>query len=185
MSFIAGVFSFFGNLPSWVRVGLLLIAVHTVSFLMGERQGIATAEALHAQQTAGQSVAVASAVVQHVAVVRKSEASAAASQYVIASKYQQDIQNEIQKRDRLIADLRAGRLRQPTSCTGNRDHQPTTSAIGPSNHGDPRSEFYRSDYSSIESEELIRIGSDANQIVYQLAACQAQAINDRALINHD
>ncbi|GHD59871.1 lysis system i-spanin subunit Rz [Jeongeupia chitinilytica] len=159
----------------WLLYALLLAGTIGLIWLDGYRSSDAEWRLADQQRKARD----ASAVAARINTVRRDERAAAASQAVIATTYQERLQNEIADRDRAIADLRAGtrRLFVPVRA-GSCEPVPTTVAAGRGGDGEARAEL-----SVAAGEFLERLGSDADQLARQLAACQSIVVNDRTLIN--
>lgn len=96
----------------------------------------------------------------------------------ISAKYQEALQNEKSKSDRVIADVRAGtrKLRIPIAgpiqtCGSSSSQAP---AAAERRDGEARAEL-----SGSSSDFLIGLASEADAIVRQLTACQAVILQDR------
>lgn len=97
---------------------------------------------------------------------------------LISQRYEKEKQDESKKRDRVIADLRAERvrLRDPgsTSPAGNSESGVTPSTGKCDGEARP--------YLSIETSEfLVRLTGEADEVAHQLTECQAVVMSDRGM----
>ena len=97
---------------------------------------------------------------------------------LVAQTYEKEKQDEVSKRDRVITDLRAERirLRDPGSkSTTGRTESGITSTTGKCD-GEARP------FLSIEASEfLVRLTGEADEVVHQLTGCQAVVMSDRGI----
>lgn len=97
-------------------------------------------------------------------------------------QFQEELQNETAKRDKIIADLKSGNKRlfvsvkSPAAC-GSGALPGTTASASVSN------DSTRAELSTNIAERLVRRASLANEITMQLGQCQAIITSDRQLLN--
>lgn len=108
---------------------------------------------------------------------RADEQSKAASMHAIDQQTIQGQTDEISKRDRTIADYRSGavRLRDHFTCAASTDQRVLSAAPG----AGQRDEASAGGLQQPDVEFLVRLASEADQAVTQLAACQAVVRADR------
>jgi FtsZ-interacting cell division protein ZipA len=97
---------------------------------------------------------------------------------LLSQQYEKEKQDESKKRDRVITDLRAERIRlrdpgstSPTSNPGNGITAPTGKCDGEA----------RGFLSNETAEFLVSLTGEADEVVHQLTECQAVVMSDRGM----
>ncbi|WP_375592109.1 lysis system i-spanin subunit Rz [Chitiniphilus eburneus] len=161
-------------LANWINprllaaVALALLASHAGVYLLGRAHGRAgqlDREVVKVEQRAAD---LAVATQARVASVRATEASASDALVDIATHYREVTAHDLQQKDRLIADLRAGnvRLREQLAARPGDDLSPAA-APGPGTAGTGGAELHPATGSA-----LYEIARDADTVARRLDACQ-------------
>lgn len=128
-------------------------------------------------QIAANDAAASKALADKEAEYRDREHKQAADMAAIDQQHQEAAQNEIISRDRTITDMRAGTLRlrdRFAVCT-------TASAVPATGTGTGQRDAVQvGGLQEQDGEFLVRLASEANQVVQQLTECQAVVRADRA-----
>ncbi|MDR2838111.1 MAG: lysis protein [Azonexus sp.] len=174
------------TLPAWLKgLGAALLAVVICAGIntYGERQFALGQQAERAVWLDRENTELASANARIIKLeenARATERAHAQSMAAASAQYQESLQHEKATKDRVIADLRAGalRLRFPAANTaGERADGDTTAALGPSAAGCDGGAG--GELSLAVAEFFVGLASEADEVVHQLAACQAVVIADR------
>lgn len=133
------------------------------------------------QRNAGREeckAAVASATVKAVEAALVKEREGVAAQAMIQAKLNKDTKDELAKKDGVIAKLRNGTLvlRDPGNTSSGKGTTTPGSVAG-------SNATTGSELSGSTSEFLVSEATRANQVVFQLQACQAELVNDRKIVN--
>lgn len=176
--------SYLDFMPPWVKwLGALLVVVAIVAaiYAYGQKQfglGEQAERATWLKRDNDALVQANAKIKQLEEDARATERRHAESIAQVSKKYQEELQHAKSRKDRVIADLRAGdqRLRIPVAATGcaGGSEAGTTSASAVRRDGEARAEL-----SDAAAEFLVGLATEADEIVHQLNACQALVIEDR------
>lgn len=157
-----------------IRYGAPVVLMGLV-LLLAYRHGVATTADEYEAKLAQQAMQYEQAAADALRNARRQEQDAAAYVAMIDKTYHEAYQNEIVSRDRTIADLRAGnlRLRQRFTCAAD-DLSAATDATG---SGDAAAQ---TGLQQQDAEFLVRLASEADEVVLQLQACQSILANTPA-----
>lgn len=173
------------KIPVWVRpitITLLLIAaIYGAIYAYGEQQFSRgeVAERARWQVRENEELAAAnSTIIMLNRQARDRERQHAEDMALASAHYQEDLRRVELKKDRVIADLRAGtqRLRipiasSPAACSG---ITPEAFSATSGRDGEARAEL-----SGSAAEFLVGLAIDADKVVHQLTACQQILLDDR------
>lgn len=165
--------------PWWLRA--LPYALVVVGLLAGlravEKYGEHVRDAYWKGVIAAANTAHAQQLTKLEAAARADEQAKATSMHTIDQQTIQGQTDEISKRDRTIADYRSGavRLRDKFTCAAGADQRVREAATG----AGQRDAASAGGLQQTDVEFLVRLASEADQAVTQLAACQAVVRTDR------
>ncbi len=172
------------KIPAWVKllaVALAIVAIMWAIYAYGEEQFSRgeVAERARWQVRENEELAAAnSTIIMLNRQARDRERQHAEDMALASAYYQEDIRRVELKKDRVIADLRAGtqRLRipiaaSPAACSGI-----TTEAFAAASGRDGAA---RAELSGSAAEFLVGLAIDADKVVHQLTACQQIIKADR------
>lgn len=144
---------------------LVIAAVLLAAYFHGVGTTTREYEAILAQRDAENALATADAVKE----VRRLEQAATAYVAGIDQLHREALENEVQSRDRTIADLHAGaaQLRSRFTCPAAADLPGAANSTG---SGDEAGE---GGLQAADGEFLVRLAAEADAVVLQLQACQA------------
>lgn len=172
----------------WLLLGALaaFVASVTGAFFYGQNVG---AEDERAEWQDRENVELSAAnkrIIELTETARAQESEHAVELHAISAKYQEDLQNEKIKSDAVVSDVRAGiiRLRDPGSTAsracGGEAGKAAASASGRDGEAGGELPSTGDGILSVEAAEfIVRIASEADDIVRQLSACQKVIETDR------